>query len=129
MNVSLVSLGLNVFLYSAAAACCSAIAIINKEERETQLVIIKTKSIIFLSKSHWMCVELTSNLITFSCFRLRRQSLHSRPDLSLSLHLLPEHIQTLKGEIPESLVEMSPYAGARYDDKFLRNLISYMSSV
>lgn len=31
-------------------------------------------------------------------------------------------------QIPESLVEMSPYAGASTDDKFLRNLISYMSS-
>lgn len=31
-------------------------------------------------------------------------------------------------KIPESLVEMSPYAGASSDDNFLRNLISYMSS-
>lgn len=29
-----------------------------KEEKTTQLVIMKTKSIIFLSKSHWMCVHL-----------------------------------------------------------------------
>lgn len=78
---------------------------------------MKTKSIIFLSKATG-CVY-TSHLITFSCFRLSTSNAFSLPSNIINRceqMSASRKITTIpnweRRKIPESLVEMSPYAGA-----------------
>lgn len=87
---------------------------------------MKTKSIIFLSKSHWMCVLL---MCVHSAFGFNNVSMLRSTTSALEAPAEKRRPGQMSEKSPESLVEMSPYRGSEnYNDEFVRNLISYMSS-